>query len=66
MIRVNRIGFDINLNVGLGVQEGMDDLSYELVFCPIMEHVMSYFRNVKFTECDIKTRIRAKFDGLFK
>ena len=48
MIRVNRLVFDDNLNVGLGVQEGMDDLSYELVFCPIMEHVMSYFRNVLF------------------
>ena len=48
MIRADILVFDDNLNFGLGVQEGMDDLSYELVFCPIMEHVMSYFRNVLF------------------
>lgn len=31
-------------SINVPLKEGVDDLSYELVFCPIIDHVVSYFR----------------------
>jgi hypothetical protein len=33
-------------SINVPLREGMDDLSYELVFCPVIEHVINYFRLV--------------------
>lgn len=31
-------------SINVPLREGMDDLSYELVFCPVIEHVINFFR----------------------
>jgi len=31
-------------SINVPLKEGMDDLSYEMVFCPVIEHVMNYYR----------------------
>ena len=33
-------------SINVPLKEGMDDLSYEMVFCPVIEHVMNYYRSV--------------------